>query len=186
MPEAPTLPNARGLVVLGVDPGSRCMGYGLVREASGKLELVEAGTVRPPTNGDIAGRLGEIHRRLAAILAAHRPDEAAVEAVFGAANLSSALKLGQARGAALAAIGGAGVPVFEYEPTRVKKAIVGAGRAEKSQVAFMVERLLGGLPKALAVDATDALAMAICHLNERRLARLTAKAATSNGQGRAP
>lgn len=153
-------------IVLGVDPGSRCMGYGLVRERSGCLTLLEAGTVRP---GEIAlsARLGLMYDRIHNLIAQHSPSAVAVENVFFAKNQASALKLGQARGAVLAACGMAGVEVFGYEPTLVKKSLVGAGRAEKSQVSFMVGQLLGVKPD-WAEDAGDALAVAICHLNHSR------------------
>lgn len=153
-------------VILGVDPGSRCMGYGLVRERSGVLSLVEAGTVRPAEEA-LSLRLGLMYSRIAELLRTHSPQAVAVENVFFARNQASALKLGQARGAVLAACGVHGVDVFGYEPTLVKKSLVGAGRAEKSQVSFMVGQLLGVRPD-WAEDAGDALAVAICHLNHHR------------------
>jgi crossover junction endodeoxyribonuclease RuvC len=161
------------VTVLGLDPGSRCTGYGVVREVSGVLTLVAAGTIRTeslPTD-DLCGRLGMIFKGVVEVLREHGPDEAAVENVFGGKSIASALKLGQARGAALAALAGAGIPVHEYEPTKVKKSLVGAGRAEKTQVAFMIGRLLGSNRK-FAADATDALAVAVCHLNHRRFLKM--------------
>lgn len=156
-------------VVLGIDPGSRCMGFGLVRERSGCLSLVDAGVVRPKE--DMASvRLGLMFARVAALLELHAPEAVAVEQVFSGPNQSSALKLGQARGAVLAACGVRGVEVFGYAPTMVKKSLVGAGRAEKSQVSFMVGQLLGVRPD-WAEDAGDALAVAICHLNHSRFLR---------------
>ena len=127
-----------GTVVLGLDPGSRCTGYGLVLETSGQVSLIAAGTIRTDRETDLGARLGRIYTRVAELIAAHGPHEAAVESVFVSANAASALKLGQARGAALAACGAAGVPVFAYEPTVVKKSLVGAGRAEKAQIAFRI------------------------------------------------
>jgi crossover junction endodeoxyribonuclease RuvC len=166
------MPRAQGaVVVLGLDPGSRATGYGLVAETSGSLSLVAAGVIRGTSAEPMAERLFRIFSRLSELIAAHRPEVAAVEDVFVSANARSALILGQARGAALTACAAGGVPVEAYEPTYVKKSIVGVGRAEKSQVAFMVGRLLGEA-KPLAVDASDALAVAICHLNERRFKRL--------------
>jgi len=160
-----------GTVVLGLDPGSRCTGYGLVREVSGQVSLIEAGTIRTERETDVAARLGLIYSGVAALIERHGPGEAAVESVFVAVNSASAIKLGQARGAALAACGVAGVPVFAYEPTLVKKSLVGAGRAEKSQVAFMVGRVLG-CREVMAKDASDALAVAVCHLNRKRFLKL--------------
>jgi len=153
-------------IILGVDPGSRCMGYGLVRERSGVLSLVEAGVVRPDEEA-MSVRLGLMFSRIGQLLRLHEPQSVAVENVFFARNSASALKLGQARGAVLAACGVHGVTVFGYEPTLVKKSLVGAGRAEKSQVSFMVGQLLGVKPD-WAEDAGDALALAICHLNHFR------------------
>lgn len=119
-------------IILGVDPGSRCMGYGLVRERSGVLSLVEAGVVRPDEEA-MSMRLGLMFSRIGELLRAHAPQSVAVENVFFARNSASALKLGQARGAVLAACGVHGVEVFGYEPTLVKKSLVGAGRAEKAK-----------------------------------------------------
>lgn len=153
-------------LVLGVDPGSRCMGFGLVRECSGVLSLVEAGTVRPADDSG-SRRLGQMFSAIQALLTTYSPVAVAVESVFFGRNQASALKLGQARGAILAACGVQGVDVFGYEPTLVKKSLVGAGRAEKSQVSFMVGQLLGVRPD-WAEDAGDALAVAICHLNHTR------------------
>ncbi|NLW82738.1 MAG: crossover junction endodeoxyribonuclease RuvC [Desulfovibrionales bacterium] len=167
-------------LVLGIDPGSRCMGYGLVRERSGVLTLVEAGTVRPDGES-MSARLGLMYSRVVQLLQTHSPQAVAVENVFFARNSDSALKLGQARGAVLAACGVHGVEVFGYEPTLVKKSLVGAGRAEKSQVSFMVGQLLGVRPD-WAEDAGDALAVAICHHNHCRF--LAAAAAGQAGVSR--
>ncbi|MDQ7832844.1 MAG: crossover junction endodeoxyribonuclease RuvC [Desulfovibrionaceae bacterium] len=163
--------GAGGIVVLGLDPGSRCTGYGLVLEVSGQVSLLEAGTIRTERETDVAARMGLIYSGVEALIKRHGPSEAAVESVFVAVNSASAIKLGQARGAALAACGTAGVPVFAYEPTLVKKSLVGAGRADKSQVAFMVGRVLG-CREAMAQDASDALAVAVCHLNRKRFLKL--------------
>lgn len=157
--------------VLGIDPGSRCLGWGIVREVSGVLSLVACGTVRPKGE-DFSSRLGHLFLELSALVALHAPTEAAIETVFTQKNVVSALKLGQARGVAVAACAAHGVPVADYEPTLVKKTLVGVGRAEKTQVGFMVGRILGVRPD-WAVDTGDALAIAICHLNMRRMRRLT-------------
>ncbi|WP_027186207.1 crossover junction endodeoxyribonuclease RuvC [Desulfovibrio inopinatus] len=161
-----------GVVVLGLDPGSRVMGYGLVRETSGVLSFVDAGCLRIGAEPDFAVRLGRIFTHVRDLIAREQPDAAAVENVFLAKNTASALKLGQARGAALAACAVANVPVHGYDPTVIKKSLVGVGRAEKSQVAFMVARLLGH-KKTLAADASDALAAAVCHLNHHRMRMLS-------------
>lgn len=161
------------IIVLGLDPGSRCTGWGIVAEVSGQARLVDAGTIRTCQKGAcMAERLGIIFKSLAAILDEHKPQEAAVEEVFVAHNTSSALKLGQARGAAIAALACRDIPVTGYEPTKVKKSLVGVGRAEKEQVAFMVARILGVAKPKWSKDASDALGIAICHLNERRFKKL--------------
>lgn len=154
-------------LVLGLDPGSRCTGYGLVLEKSGVLELLETGIIQPDLAKGLCERLGYIFTRLREIIAIYKPQEAAVEDVFVAHNASSALKLGQASGAVLVACSNQNLRVSTYEPTFIKKTLVGAGRAEKSQVAFMVGRFLGMSPN-WPRDSSDALAAAICHLNLRK------------------
>jgi crossover junction endodeoxyribonuclease RuvC len=131
---------------------------------------VDCGTVRPKSVV-FEQRLGEIFAALTTVIRRHSPDEAAVENVFVQKNALSALKLGQARGAAIAACTAAEVPVIGYEPALVKKSLVGSGRAEKSQVSFMVGRVLGVTP-SWAADAGDALGCAVCHCNMRRMHRL--------------
>jgi len=157
---------------LGIDPGSRVTGYGVIREVSGMLSLVDAGVVRTNASANMDERLGQIFFRLCEIIELHRPEEGAIENIFQARNAASALKLGQARGAAVVACARSRVPVFSYEPTMVKKSIVGVGRADKTQVAFMVSRLLGVNKPDWALDSSDALAVAVCHVNQQRFFRL--------------
>lgn len=158
------------MVVLGIDPGSQRTGWGIVRDGSNRLTLVACGIVRTSSaEKSFSARLAQIYRAINATLAEHRPDAAAIEQVFTARNPQSALKLGQARGVAVAACASFGLDIFDYEPTLVKKAVVGAGRAEKEQVAFMVRKLLNMGDEHLPIDTTDALAVAICHLNHARL-----------------
>jgi crossover junction endodeoxyribonuclease RuvC len=163
--------STQALTVLGLDPGSRYTGYGFITERSGTLQLVEAGVITLTSRKDICERLGLLFNKLSHLLDIHTPDEVAVENVFVSKNVMSALKLGQARGAALATCAGRGLPVHSYEPTLVKKSIVGVGRAQKSQVAFMVGQLLN-TKETWREDASDALAVAVCHCNERRMRRL--------------
>ncbi|MFW6094098.1 MAG: crossover junction endodeoxyribonuclease RuvC [Pseudomonadota bacterium] len=155
-----------GRRILGIDPGSRVTGYGLVERIPGGCRYVASGCIRPAGN-TFVGRLGEIYRGVADVIAAHGPDELAVEEVFMATNPASALKLGQARGAAIAAGVAAQLPVAEYAARRVKLAVVGTGKAGKPQVQHMVRALLK-LSGAPAADAADALAIAICHVNTAR------------------
>lgn len=169
--------------VIGIDPGSRRTGWGVVRENSGVLELVDCGVIRAEScagqgrvSSEFARRLALIFSSLADVLKKYDPKEAAVEQIFTAKSAASALKLGQARGAAIAACAAQGLEIFDYEPTLIKRSIVGAGRAEKEQVSFMVGRLLNVKADGWALDTTDALAAAICHLTQRRFRLLAAKA----------
>ncbi|MBQ9453976.1 MAG: crossover junction endodeoxyribonuclease RuvC [Desulfovibrio sp.] len=161
------------ITVIGIDPGSQRTGWGVVREVSGVLQLVDCGIIRTASGGEhFSARLARIYQDLVSVLTRLAPDEAAVEQVFTAQNAASALKLGQARGAAVAALASRGIPINDYEPTLVKKTLVGTGRAEKTQVAFMVQRLLNVREQHWALDTSDALGIAICHLTMRRFATL--------------
>ena len=152
--------------ILGIDPGSRATGYGVVEQTSAGIAYVASGCIRPGS-GPFVERLGEIYRGMTELLATYRPDEVAIEEVFIAANPASSLKLGQARGVAIAAVVGCQLPVAEYAARRVKQAVVGTGRASKDQVQHMVRAILR-LPGAPSADAADALAIAICHVNTSR------------------
>ena len=158
-------------LILGIDPGSRVTGFGVVAHRGGRVVHVAHGAIA--TGGDdIPSRLGEIFRGISAVTGEHALEEVAIEQVFMARNADSALKLGQARGAAITAVVQAGLPVFEYSARQVKQALVGQGGAEKTQVARMVCYLLG-LEKTPQADAADALAIAICHAHMRlSLARM--------------
>jgi crossover junction endodeoxyribonuclease RuvC len=147
--------------ILGIDPGLRVTGYGLVEARGQRLTYVASGCIRTGT-GSLPARLGVIARDIAFLIAESRPTEVAVERVFVNVNPNSTLLLGQARGAAIAAAVLAGMPVTEYTAGQVKQAVVGGGRAAKSQVQAMVTHLLA-LPGAPQEDAADALAAAICH-----------------------
>lgn len=151
--------------VFGIDPGSDRTGYGCVDSDGRRATLVKCGTVRAGIAPTFPEQLAIIHRELTALLAEYRPECVAIENIFHAANARSALKLGHARGVAMLAAIEAGVAVVEYTPAEIKRSVVGYGRAEKPQVARMVKLLLGldAIPKPH--DATDALAVAICHLH---------------------
>ncbi len=149
------------MIILGIDPGSRCTGLGLVRFEGVHIRHVASEVIRTKA-GSLAARLAEIHTRLAARLVEWHPDRVAIESVFTARNPRSALQLGQARGAALAVCGLAGLDAAEYTPAQVKVAVTGTGAAPKSQVQAMIQRLLA-LEAAPPSDAADALAVAICH-----------------------
>jgi crossover junction endodeoxyribonuclease RuvC len=150
------------VIVLGVDPGSVAAGWGLVRRDGSRLEHIDAGILRPPKEAAFADRLAFLHDAIAAVLALHTPDAFAIESVFSHNNARSALQLGHARGIFLLAAAQASLEVHEYTPATVKKALTGNGAADKRQVRFMVERLLGVSIEG-AMDRSDALAVAICH-----------------------
>jgi crossover junction endodeoxyribonuclease RuvC len=166
---APTAPNVR---ILGLDPGSRRTGFGVLECRGADLILIAQGCLNVSAAAPTA-RLRLIFEGLAALFGEHRPAEVAVERVFVSRNVASALKLGQARGAALCAVPG-GVPVFEYAPRAIKLAVVGSGGAEKFQVAHMM-RVLLRVAGPLSADAADALAVAVCHAHARRLGTLLAR-----------
>ena len=147
--------------ILGIDPGLRVTGFGVLDARGSALCYVSSGCIRA-TGRSLPVRLGVIVRDLAHVIAEERPSEVAIEKVFVNVNPNSTLLLGQARGAAIAAAVLAGLPVTEYTAGQVKQAVVGAGRAQKPQVQEMVRRLLA-LPGIPASDAADALAAAICH-----------------------
>lgn len=149
--------------VIGVDPGTRATGYGVVEMEGNRFLACRAGTIRTPSTAPLQQRLAVIYEELSAVIRESSPDAAAVESLFAARNVSSALKLGHARGAVLLALVHGGLDVHDYSPAAVKQAVVGTGRGEKEQVAEMVRFLLG-LKDVPAADAADALAVAICHL----------------------
>ena len=165
--------------LLGLDPGLRVTGWGIVDVDGNRLTHVADGAVRPPTEGSLAARLTVLHAALARVIDTWRPDEAAVEETFVNRNPASTLRLGQARGVVLLAPAQAGLPVAEYPANLVKKSIVGAGHADKTQISAMVRALLA-IRDVSSSDAGDALAVAICHAHHRatrgRIAASTAEA----------
>ena len=156
------------MIVLGIDPGSRITGYGIVQQVGNSLVHIDNGAIFTDTAVDFPGRLKKIFDGLQEVIAQYRPDAVAVENIFFATNPQSALKLGQARGAAIVAAVHCGLPVAEYTALQVKQAVAGQGKAEKGQVQKMVKALLG-LPEIAQADASDALAVAICHINSFNL-----------------
>ncbi len=150
--------------VLGIDPGSRITGYAIVEKQGSRLVHLDNGPIFTDKAPDFPGRLKMIFEGIAQVISEYSPDSVAVEDIFFSINVRSALKLGQARGAAIAAAVNAGLPVYEYSALQVKKAVVGEGKAAKEQVQRMVKVLLG-LPEVAQADASDALAVAICHIN---------------------
>ncbi|HET8816499.1 MAG TPA: crossover junction endodeoxyribonuclease RuvC [Pseudidiomarina sp.] len=161
-------------IILGIDPGSRLTGYGIIRQEGKQLSYLASGCIRvhsgakadAPGSLDLAQKLKVIHDGISELIAQFQPDEFAIEQVFMARNPDSALKLGQARGAAIVAAAVAGLPVAEYAARLVKQAVVGTGAADKTQVQHMVVALLKLTHKPQA-DAADALAVALCHAHMR-------------------
>jgi len=151
--------------ILGIDPGSRYTGYGVIETAAGKNRHLACGRINA-TVGEMPERLLKILLGLGEVIAEFQPQEVALEEVFVNKNISSALVLGQARGAAICAVAQAGLPLAEYAAAQVKLALVGNGRAEKQQVQHMVKILLN-LRETLAADASDALAVALTHAHVR-------------------
>ena len=160
MPQSP-------IRILGVDPGLSATGWGVIEVSGSRLSYRGCGLISTTTDQSLARRLAFIHRELADLIAEHAPDEGAVEETFVNRDPRSALKLGQARGVALAALALGGLNVAEYAANLVKKTVVGVGHAEKPQVAMMVKMLLP-TADARSADAADALAVAICHAQHRQ------------------
>ena len=162
---APGLRAAPGThrVILGVDPSLRGTGYGVIKLARPFPETLAHGTISCPAGWERSRCLVKISRELGEVIRKHHPAVCVIEGLFYAQNLQTALIMGEARGAALAAIADAGLDIFEIAPRKVKQAIVGYGAAQKSAVAKMVQRLLN-LPQPPAPDAADALALALAHL----------------------
>ncbi len=176
--------------VFGIDPGSERTGYGCVETDGRRHRLVVCGAVTAKATDSFPQRLARIHRELQVLLEQHRPDCVAIENLFHAVNVRSALKLGHARGVAMLAAVEAGCPVIEYTPAEIKLAVVGYGRAEKRQVQQMIKLLLGLAVVPSPHDAADALAVAICHVHSMVPASMVAgdvagssRAASANKSG---
>ena len=158
--------------VFGIDPGSERTGYGCVETDGSRHRIVTCGAISNPALASFPDKLLRIHTRLTVLLQECQPDCVAIENLFFATNVRSALKLGHARGVAMLAAVESGVPVFEYTPAAIKKAIVGYGRADKPQVQHMIKLILGLDAVPSPHDAADALAVAVCHVHSQRTARV--------------
>jgi crossover junction endodeoxyribonuclease RuvC len=171
-------PKLATVRVLGIDPGSQCTGFGVLDATGPRLAYVASGVIRTP-HGEFAARLCEIFNCVRSIVAQYRPQEIAIERVFVNRNPDSALKLGQARGAAICGTIDANAEVFEYATRQIKQAVVGSGSAEKAQVQLMMRSILR-LEGPVAADAADALAAAVCHALRGQM-RLSVKLAAARG-----
>jgi len=158
--------------IIGLDPGLKHTGWGVIEAEGTRLIYVADGAVHSDPDADLATRLRQIHEQLLDLLRTYAPDEAAIEETFVNADARATLKLGQARGVVMLAPAALNIPVSEYAPNKVKKSVVGAGHAEKQQVKHMVKVLM---PRAVmkSADSTDALAIAICHAHHRGVRKLS-------------
>ncbi len=159
--------------ILGLDPGSRHTGYGLIDRSGDGVRLLCQGRLSTPRSGELPGRLGRLSELLAGLLEEWRPQVAVLETPYLGLNPRSLVVLAQARGALLGTLASRGVQIREYSPAEVKSAVTGNGRADKLQVARMVALHLPGVPADASDDATDALAVALCYAHRLRLERLT-------------
>jgi len=150
--------------VLGIDPGSNITGYGLIERGPKGLIGTAFGEIRSPRGGTFSGRLLKIHTEIFELIDSLKPDAVAMEEIFYGKNVQSLIKQGHARGVAILAVAQRGIPIYEYSPTQIKQAVVGYGQASKDQVLSMVKIILG-LSETPSLDASDALAIAICHSN---------------------
>lgn len=158
-------------IIMGIDPGTQVMGYGILRVLDGKPSLQTMGVIQLGKYGDHYLKLAKIHARVIGLIEEYLPDELAIEAPFYGKNVQSMLKLGRAQGVAMAAAISRDIPIFEYAPLKIKMAITGNGRAAKEQVAFMLQKILripneNMLPQ---LDATDGLAAALCHFYQSNI-----------------
>jgi crossover junction endodeoxyribonuclease RuvC len=160
-------------IILGVDPGTLVTGYGIIRRERNAIHLLGCGTVRNPATASMPLRLQRIYTELSDVIASYKPDECAIESAFYGKNAQSALKLGHARGVAILAAVQNEIPTTEYSPREVKKAVVGNGSASKEQVQYMVKSMLQLSNARMVLDASDAIAIAICHVH--RLVSPTSK-----------
>lgn len=153
------------MIIMGVDPGTRLSGFGIIKVEGAKFSAVDYGCIRPPPKYKLSDRYLVLFESIDQLLQQHQPDCLVVETQFVKHNVQSAIKLGMARGAVVIAAARKGVKIYEYAPTKAKLAVVGTGHASKSQVQGMVQMLLSLSEPPQPEDAADALALAICHAN---------------------
>ena len=154
-------------IILGIDPGTNIMGYGLIHIKGNKPSLITMGTVKMSKSSNHPDKLKKIFENTLAIIDEYHPDELSIEAPFYGKNVQAMLKLGRAQGVAMAAALYRSMPIYEYSPRKVKKSITGRGNASKEQVAAMLKSILNGVELDESLDATDGLALAMCHFNQQ-------------------
>jgi len=154
--------------ILGVDPGSNCTGYGMIRGSGDEVQYVSSGTIAAARAATRYERLREIYSGIERVIREFQPTHVAIEDVFYSKNPKSALVLGEARGAAILAAALAGIPIYEYSAREVKQSVTGNGAADKSQVSYMLGKILGLSPLPKRADESDAIAIAMCHAFKRR------------------
>ncbi len=168
-------------IILGVDPGTRIMGYGIIAVKGNELKIIQYGVLRLEKLGSHEIKLKRIYERITGIIEEYLPDEMAIEAPFYAKNVQSMLKLGRAQGVAMAAALSKDISIVEYLPKLVKKSVSGNGNASKEQVAYMLERLFNQKLESQFMDATDALAVAVCHYMHGKTKALTGNYSSKKG-----
>lgn len=167
--------------IMGIDPGLACMGWGIISYPDVSAESTDSGSVTTPARDPLPKRLQTIHAALIEAVEKHQPEAAAVEQVFFAVNVKTAVALAHARGAAILSLAEAGVELFEYSPLQIKQSVVGYGRASKEQVGLMVARLLGLKEAPKSEHACDALAAALCHAASLKRRNLVGQAVAKEG-----
>lgn len=161
------LPNSHKLRILGIDPSLKSTGYGIIEYHQDKYEVIAHGIIKPAPNQRLEHQLHEIKNRIEELIETFQPTEAAIENLFYARNIKTAITLGQVRGVVLVAVAASNCHLFEYSPLEIKKAVTGYGQADKYQVQQMIRTLLNLEEEKLETDASDALATALCHVNSR-------------------
>lgn len=154
-------------VILGIDPGTQVMGFGIIHITKGSVKLVDCGVLKLKAKDDHYTKLSEIFDYTVELIKTHKPDDFAIEAPFFGKNVQSMLKLGRAQGVAIAAAINCRIPVFEYSPKKIKQSITGNGNSSKEQVSSMLAHIVGGMIKPVMLDASDGLAAAVCHYFQR-------------------
>ena len=163
------------MIILGIDPGTIAMGYGVIESSDDKITMIDCGALTTPVRSPIGERLSYLYNRLLEIVSHHQPDAVAVEQPFVAKNVKSALAIGRAQAIAMLAAANKGVPTYEYTPTQIKQSVTNYGASSKEQIQEMVRLQLGLSHIPQPSDAADALAVALCHLSEIHLSNLLAR-----------